>query len=36
MKNKKDLEGLKNFDICFSIMFSCCDKSLISGLKAGH
>ena len=29
-------KGLKNFDICFSVMFSCFDQSLISSEKTGQ
>ena len=27
---------LKNFDNCFSVIFSCYDQSLVSGRKTGH
>lgn len=33
IQSRKELEVLKAFEICLSVMFSCCDQNLISGRK---
>ena len=33
---KQIWKGLKNFDICFSVMFGCYDQSFFSGRETGY
>ena len=35
-RNQAKMERTKNFDICFSVMFSCYEQSLISVQETGH
>ena len=35
-ESKEIKQGLKNFDICFSVIFSCYDQRVISGKETGH